>query len=158
MCQKLRLEECFMIEMIEIRLNALGNSLKIMKNTRKQFRTLSMAFHDVQILSLPDMFLQWDRCGPRPWPEDCCRIGLSRIPFDSIGIMWRSLEKGENFRKSHLFNDVFYYGFQGFRGHGWSQAGRLARLLYDCIFGGSEVLLKYQWNNSWNSQGKLRTP
>ena len=58
MCQKLRLEECFMIEMIEIRLNALGNSLKIMKNTRKQFRTLSMAFHDVQILSLPDMFLQ----------------------------------------------------------------------------------------------------
>ena len=56
-------------------MESLGNSLKIMKNARKQFRTLSMAFHDAQILSLPNMFLQWDRGGPRHWPEDCCRIG-----------------------------------------------------------------------------------
>ena len=79
--------------------------------------------------------------------------GLGRkktvVGSDSMWFHWNSLEKDENFRKSYLF-DVFprvllvpamffilasiaASNFQGFRGHGWSQAGRL---LYDCTFWG----------------------
>ena len=115
-------------------------------------RTFSMAFHDAQILSLPNMFLQWDRGGPRPWPEDCCRIGLSRIedsdsiiPCVFIGIMWRSLETDENFRKSHLHSMMFLFFIIIFPGlprswleSGWTAAVWLHRLRF-----------------SWNSEDSL---
>ena len=105
------------------------------------------ANHGVQILSLPDMFLRWDRGGPRPWPEDCCRIGLSRIedsdsiiPCVFIGIMWRSLETDENFRKSHLHSMMFLFFIIIFPGlpRSWLESG------------GTAAVWLYLWRFSWN--------
>ena len=82
----------------------------------------SRTLRDVQILSLPDMFLRWDRGGPRPWPEDCCRIGYIRIPCDFIRITMKIIGKRWELQKVISFwcvpscftcssNVFFYYGF-----------------------------------------------
>ena len=108
----------------------------------------SRTLRDVQILSLPDMFLRWDRGGPRPWPEDCCRIGLSRIedsdsiiPCVFIGIMWRSLETDENFRKSHLHSMMFLFFYYYFSRVAEVMAG--VRLDGCCMIASFEVFLEF---------------
>ena len=162
-----RLEEC---SMIEIRLNALGHSLNFSVILWKSWRTRVNSSEPFQWPFMTCKYCHFPTCFCSE--TDAVR-GLGRKTvagsesmdsiMDSImdtmwfhsnnvkiiGKRWE-LQKVTSVRCFSPYftcsSNVSYYCFQGFRGHGWSQAGQL---LYDCICWGFLPL-------SWNSQGKLR--